>query len=155
MATPRWVVFFDGTCGLCNRVVDFLLERDTQGILLFSPLQGATASAWLSEHDRSSLETVIAVRLDQDKEKLSPVGEPRRKSEAVFAILREFKRNKIEGAAESDTNWIDLIFGLVAMTPHRVRDFFYDIVANNRHRLFKKSETCRLPTAADRARFLP
>ncbi|MGD9856799.1 MAG: thiol-disulfide oxidoreductase DCC family protein, partial [Planctomycetaceae bacterium] len=36
------IVFFDGVCGLCSRVVDFVMARDPQGVFRFAPLQGQT-----------------------------------------------------------------------------------------------------------------
>ena len=38
--------------------------------------------------------------------------------------------------------------------PRTIRDFFYDIVARNRYRIFGKSAACRVPTPAERALFL-
>ncbi len=37
------IVFYDGECGVCNRFVFFLLERDHKDQLNFAPLQGPTA----------------------------------------------------------------------------------------------------------------
>lgn len=44
------VLFFDGECGLCHRVVRLLLRLDRRGILRFAPLQGPTAQAYLRAH---------------------------------------------------------------------------------------------------------
>ena len=44
------VLFYDGECGLCNRVVrlvDALLDR--KAVLHYGPLQGPTAQAYLKE----------------------------------------------------------------------------------------------------------
>ena len=43
------VIFFDGVCGLCNGFVDFVLPRDKEERLLFSPLQSESASDYLPE----------------------------------------------------------------------------------------------------------
>jgi predicted DCC family thiol-disulfide oxidoreductase YuxK len=43
-------VFYDGTCGLCHRAVQFLLARDTAGERFrYAPLQGETAQANLGD----------------------------------------------------------------------------------------------------------
>jgi predicted DCC family thiol-disulfide oxidoreductase YuxK len=47
---PGPVLFFDGECGLCYRVVLWLMWRDGRGVLRFAPLQGVTAQAYLRVH---------------------------------------------------------------------------------------------------------
>jgi predicted DCC family thiol-disulfide oxidoreductase YuxK len=47
---PGPVLFFDGECGLCYRVVLWLMRRDGRGVLRFAPLQGVTAQAYLRAH---------------------------------------------------------------------------------------------------------
>jgi predicted DCC family thiol-disulfide oxidoreductase YuxK len=44
------VLFFDGECGLCNRIVRLLLRLDRRAVLRFAPLQGSTAQAYLRAH---------------------------------------------------------------------------------------------------------
>lgn len=50
IAGPGPVLFFDGDCGLCQRVVRVLLRIDREGRLHFAPLQGVTAQAFLRQH---------------------------------------------------------------------------------------------------------
>ena len=35
-------MLYDGVCGLCSRLVRFLLEHDRRAVFTFAPLQGAT-----------------------------------------------------------------------------------------------------------------
>jgi predicted DCC family thiol-disulfide oxidoreductase YuxK len=42
----RTLVLYDGTCGLCDRTVRWLLDRDRRGRLWFAPLQGRTAEPY-------------------------------------------------------------------------------------------------------------
>src|SRR5688572_29502481 len=44
------VLFFDGECGLCNRVVRLLLRLDRRGALRFAPLQGMAGQEYLRRH---------------------------------------------------------------------------------------------------------
>src|SRR5215207_5110385 len=57
------LVFYDGVCGLCNRLVRFLLPRDTAGRLRFAPLQGEHAHRELLSigHDPADLDTVVVI----------------------------------------------------------------------------------------------
>lgn len=41
--TPRFVLCFDGACGLCSRAVAWLLAHDRHERIWFAPLQGAFA----------------------------------------------------------------------------------------------------------------
>ncbi len=44
VAGPRFVLCFDGACGLCSRAVAWLLAHDRRERLWFAPLQGAFAA---------------------------------------------------------------------------------------------------------------
>src|SRR5688572_12325015 len=57
------VLFFDGECGLCNRVVRLMLRLDRHGRLRFAPLQGAVAQEYLRRHGLPThdFETLIYV----------------------------------------------------------------------------------------------
>jgi predicted DCC family thiol-disulfide oxidoreductase YuxK len=127
------IVFFDGVCGLCNRFVDFVLSRDRDGKFRFAPLQGETARASLDEFEIRNLNTVVVV----DR------GGKHRKSDAVIVVLRGL------GGV-----W-RVLAAILRFVPRPVRDFGYGTVARWRYVLFGKKETCRMPTPAERLRFLP
>lgn len=129
----RPILFFDGVCGLCNRVVDFCLRNDRRGRILFAPLQGETAAAKLPADDTASISTVVF--LDG--------GRVSRRSTAVVRLLRHM------GGI-----WVPLSW-LLWLIPWPLRDPGYRLVARLRYRLFGRHDTCRLPTPADRARVLP
>ncbi len=129
----RPVVFFDGVCGLCNRFVDFVLRRDPKGLFLFSPLQGETAARRLDTADIADLKTVVV--FDGDR--------AYRKSAAVIRVL-----GRLGGFWRAAA-------GLMWIVPRPIRDLGYSWIANNRYAIFGKKETCRLPTAEERSRFLP
>jgi predicted DCC family thiol-disulfide oxidoreductase YuxK len=43
---------------------------------------------------------------------------------------------------------------LAWLVPRFIRDFLYDIIAQNRHKWFGKQESCLLPDPAFKARFI-
>src|ERR1700681_2926076 len=49
MMSSQWshLVFYDGNCGLCDRIVQFLLKEDKHKRFVFASLQGETASQYL------------------------------------------------------------------------------------------------------------
>jgi predicted DCC family thiol-disulfide oxidoreductase YuxK len=130
---PGPIVFFDGVCGLCNRSVDWLMSRDHRGVLRFAPLQGETATRLLGHQD-------------DDPERWSMVLVDRTgrywRSDAAIRTVRHL------GGA-----WA--FVGLLLIVPRGLHDAAYAWIARNRYRLFGRHETCRLPTPAERARFLP
>lgn len=46
------------------------------------------------------------------------------------------------------------VFGAARLLPRGIRDWAYRLIARNRYRLFGRTESCRIPTPALRARFL-
>jgi predicted DCC family thiol-disulfide oxidoreductase YuxK len=127
------VVFFDGVCGLCNRFVNFVIRRDSLCEFRFSPLQGETARERLAAADVRDLKTVVLVD-----------GEgTHRKSTAVLRVL-----GRLGGFWRA-------VAAVLRLVPRPLRDVGYSWIAGTRYAIFGKKETCRLPTPAERGRFLP
>ena len=130
------MLFFDGVCGLCNSLVDFALKRDHKQRLLFSPLQSAYATQELGEKLTQNLSTVVLLEIDsQGRRRLSL------RSQAVLRLL-------------SHLGGIYRLAVLGWLIPRPIRDWMYGIAANRRYRWFGKKDSCRIPTPAERARFL-
>lgn len=134
METGAPILFFDGVCGLCDRLVQFVLRRDKRARFRFAALQGDAAAQTLGHFgkDPHDLDTVYV---------LAPDGKLLSKSRAIFYVLREL-----------GLPWS--LVAIFAVLPTVITDWFYDRVANNRYRLWGKRDACRLPTADERARFL-
>jgi predicted DCC family thiol-disulfide oxidoreductase YuxK len=126
------IVYFDGVCGLCNYFIDFLVRQDKHNKLLFAPLQGETAAKKLGINPAQEFNTIIF-----DKN-----GKLFYKSGAGLRIL--YAAGGI---------WKLLIVLLIF--PPFLRNFVYDIIANNRYKWFGKKESCRMPTKEERVKFLP
>jgi predicted DCC family thiol-disulfide oxidoreductase YuxK len=127
------VIFFDGICGLCNHWVDFVVARDRQRQFRFAPLQGETARDWLHLTPDEALSSVI----------LCDGTGIHRKSDAVWRIFA-----RLGGV------WL-IAGGLLRIIPRPLRTWGYDFVARHRYRWFGQKQTCRLPSAEERERFLP
>jgi predicted DCC family thiol-disulfide oxidoreductase YuxK len=137
MAHP--ILLYDGVCGLCNRLVQFILRRDREGMFRFAWLQGATAGRILERHGISSgeLDTVyLVVNYELPEERLLA------RSDAVMFVLKEL-----------GGRWrvAELFLRLV---PEFLRNAGYNFVARRRYRIFGRSERCRVPRDQDRSRFL-
>jgi predicted DCC family thiol-disulfide oxidoreductase YuxK len=132
-AEGRPIVFFDGECTICNASVDFILKRDRRQQFFFAPLQGETARALLPPLAANSDEWSM-VLVDE-----------RGAFDRSDAALRVASRLGIPWSLAS----------LALHLPRWLRDGAYRLIARNRYRLFGHHDTCRIPTEAERARFLP
>jgi predicted DCC family thiol-disulfide oxidoreductase YuxK len=127
------ILFFDGVCGLCNKAVDFVLTRDQSGQIKFAPLQGDTARQLLSPADLQNLDSMV----------FWVEGRTYRKSSAAVRILWRL-----------GMFW-QIMGTLLWLIPLPLRQLGYTLVAKYRYRFFGKKESCRMPTPAERSRFLP
>lgn len=125
------ILFFDGVCNLCNNTVDFIIQRDTNQIIKYASLQGKTANELLGSSYTQELHTVVFY---QDQKIYI-------RSEAVIRALI------LLGPKYA-------LSSILLVIPSFIRDFFYNLVAKNRYRIWGKRDTCRLPTASEKKLFL-
>jgi predicted DCC family thiol-disulfide oxidoreductase YuxK len=132
------IVFYDGVCGLCNRLVQFLLKRDQNDQLRFASLQSEFAAKVLSRHGANAkdLDTLYVV---QDYEE--PTERLLMRSDAI-----------LYAAGALGSFWKVATLGKII--PRPLRDLVYKLVARNRYRVFGKYETCMLPEPRHRNKFL-
>jgi predicted DCC family thiol-disulfide oxidoreductase YuxK len=124
------ILFFDGVCGLCNGLVDWLLPKDTRARLKYATLQGSTAKAILPA-ELLNLETVVVWHH----------GRILTKSDAVFACV-------------SELGGFWKMVGVFRLIPKSLRDGLYSLVARRRYKWFGQRHTCRMPLPGERLRFL-
>jgi predicted DCC family thiol-disulfide oxidoreductase YuxK len=132
------IILYDGVCGLCNRLVQFVLKRDKRDRFRFASLQSDFAKKLLMRHglDPHDLDTVYVVKnYGQTDEKLLA------RSDAILFLLREL-------------GGIWRLAFLGNILPRVVSDGMYELVARNRYRVFGKYESCVLPESKHRAKFL-
>lgn len=120
------VVFYDGQCGLCHRVVRFVLAEDRVGhAFRFAPLDSQAFRTALSAAEREQLPDSLVVRLAS--------GQILLKSAAVLHIL-----HRLGGL------W-RVVGVVISVVPTSVRDYVYDGIARVRHSLFRPpAEACPL-----------
>ena len=135
----EFVVLYDGVCALCNQAIKFLLKIDRRKILKYTPLEGETAKSLLPNFSEiaDAGKSVIFVRRIK-----SGNLEFYYRSDAILRILAEI------GGFWKALIWLKFI-------PRIIRDFVYNLIANNRYRWFGKYDACPLPSPEWRDRFLP
>jgi len=131
------IVLYDGVCGLCNHLVQFLLRHDYRDRFRFASLQSELSQTLLARHgfDPKDLDTVYVVRNNgQANEALLS------RSDAILFMLKEL-------------GGIWNLSRIGKILPPALRNVFYDLVARNRYRVFGKYESCMLPSPEQRAKF--
>ncbi|MGE7602386.1 thiol-disulfide oxidoreductase DCC family protein [Peribacillus sp. NPDC097675] len=127
------IILFDGECNFCDSSVQFIIKLDPKGLFQFASLQSPTGQV---------LQKKYGVPEDIDSIILIEKGKAYYKSAAALRICRHLK-----GA------W-KLLSGFT-IVPRPIRNAAYDIIARNRYKWFgKKEESCMLPSASIRKRFL-
>ena len=127
------VIVFDGICNWCNTWVNFTLARDPHRKFKFGTLQSQPA--------QQILKALHLIADDFETFLLLERGRVYTKSTAALRIVRQ-----LSGL------WPLLYVGIAI--PRPLRDAVYDYVAQRRYRWMGKSETCRIPTSAERERFV-
>ena len=140
MPTPESnpIVLYDGVCGLCNRLNQFLLQRDHHDRFRFASLQSDLAASLLKRHgaDSRDLDTVyVVLDYNQPGERLLS------RSDAILYVVTQL-----------DGIWKWARAG--RLLPKVLRDGIYELVARNRYRVFGKYDSCMLPDPKHRHKFL-
>ena len=128
MKNEKKVIVFDGICGLCNMSVNLLIKLDTDKIFQYTSLQGEFVKT-------------LNIEADIDSIIFYDGGMIYYKSTAILKILRSL------GGVWVVTN----IFYLI---PVSIRDFFYDVIAKYRYKIFGKMQSCRMPNSGEEKLFL-
>jgi len=137
--TSNPIILYDGVCGFCNRLVQFVLKHDQNDRFRFASLQSKFAAEVLLRHNASpdDLDTMYVV-LDYDL----PDERIASRSDAAVVALRQLG----EGWAALGT--------ALRFVPLSVRNWGYNLVARNRYRIFGKYDSCPIPSDKDRHKFL-
>lgn len=140
-AEPVPLLFFDGDCGLCNRIVRVLLRLDRRGRLRFAPLQGRAGQGYLTAHELPifDFETLIFVPDWNRRDEPDYLT----RTDGVVAALRV-----VGGFLPR------LLAGFLALFPPAARDAGYRFVARSRYRVFGPWRPRPLPRPEWKARFL-
>ncbi len=136
---PKHLILYDGVCGLCNRLIQFVLKRDKRNLFRFAPLQGSLARQLLlrEQRDPTDLDTVYLIVNHETADRRLYA-----KAAGILFILG------VLGGIWSIAATIAHLF------PRAFLDWAYDRVARNRYRIFGKYDACPLPTPQTRAKFL-
>lgn len=132
------LVLYDGVCGLCSSLLQFLLTHDRRGVLAFASLQSRTGRTVVEHHggdpaDLTSFYVVENYRTDHS---------------------RTLARSKAALFVAGQLGWPWKAAVIARVLPGAVLDRAYDIIARNRYRVFGRFEQCPAPRPEFRSRFI-
>ena len=127
------IIVFDAHCLLCSAWVQFLLKHDRRRVFRFASMQSEAGAALLAQAGLTvtRLETLLLVDGERSYQHTA----------AIFRVLGQL-------GFPWKLAWV------IWPLPAFMRDTVYRWCARNRYRLFGRSETCFLPAAEERRRFI-
>jgi len=128
--TNNSILFYDGECGFCNRSVQFVLKHEKIPSIQFSKLQSDFARSTLDKFEVTvSMETLYYLKK----------GVLYERSSAALHICKTMVFP------------YKLAYYLIVI-PKSIRDFFYNTIAKNRHKINKGF--CVIPKEHEKDRFI-
>lgn len=129
----KGIVLFDGMCNFCNSSVNFIIRKDDADYFRFLPLQSERGKTLVSKFnlDPENLHTII----------LLEGGRIYTRSTAALRIARKLKGG-----------W--KLFYAFVVIPAFLRDIMYNLIAKYRYKWWGKRESCMVPSADVKKKFL-
>jgi predicted DCC family thiol-disulfide oxidoreductase YuxK len=132
------LVVYDGICGLCDRLIRFVVSRDRRRTFRFASLQGIVGRQVIAaaggEPDDMTTFYVVA-------DYQTPRARLLARSRAALFVVKAL-------------GWPWSCLTVLRMMPEAILDRVYDVVARHRYRWFGRHDACLLPPADVRDRFL-
>ncbi len=121
----KHIVIFDGVCNFCNASVNFIIRHDKKALFSFTPLQSKIGQELITKYNIDSSKTDSLILIKNGKAFL--------KTDAALELAKA-----LAGF------WF--LFYAFKIMPRVIRDYFYDLFAAKRYKLFGKKDVCMIPT---------
>jgi len=127
------IILFDGVCNFCNTSVNKIIKHDKKNKFKFTALQSEAGKKLLQQHsiDATKIDSIILIE-----------------NNIVF-----IKSTAILKISKHLNGLYPLAFGFIII-PTFIRDAVYDFIARNRYKWWGKKDSCMIPTAEVREKFL-
>ena len=126
------IYLFDGHCVLCSRAVNYILRHEREPNIHFVAITSHKGREIARAHDIDPDNPSTFLFIED--------GIAYAASDAIFAFMKH-----LHGPPK--------YLGWLRVIPRPLRDFIYQRIANNRYRIFGKTEACLVPSAQTRERF--
>lgn len=126
------IVLFDGDCNYCSSAVHFIIRHDKKDTFRFANLHSGAGKKLMKKFEtEDTLDSIILI----EKEKAY------NRSTAVLRISKQL-------------NGLYPIFYILLLVPSCIRNFLYDIFAENRMKWFGKKNSCVNPSKEMKGKFI-
>jgi predicted DCC family thiol-disulfide oxidoreductase YuxK len=129
----KTILLFDGYCNFCSNTVQFILKHEKNNALFFASLQSETGVELLNRYHIDPAKTDSLVLIENDRAYV--------KSSAALRVSKHLKG-------------LYPALSAFMIVPPFIRNWVYDFIARNRYKWFGKSDSCMLPDASVKQRFL-
>ena len=129
------IILFDGVCNLCNTSVHYIIKHDKKDIFRFVPLQSEIGKKIINSIGLNN-KIIDSIVLYEPLNTIYFI-----KASAGIRIL-------------INLGGVYTLGKIALIIPRFISNFIYDFIAINRYRWYGKKESCLLPTAANKAKFL-
>jgi len=127
------VLLFDGYCNFCSNTVQFILKHERHQDLNFASLQSDTGVVLLKKYHIDPAKTDSLVLIENSRAYI--------KSSAALRVSKHLK------------GLYPALYAFM-LIPAFLRNVVYDFIARNRYKWFGKSDSCMLPDASVKKRFI-
>lgn len=143
---PERLLLFDGVCNLCDRSVQFIIRHDPKRKFRFASLQSDYAQNVLSPDRITPSERQSTLLPQAETAQFRTIvfilhGKAYTRSTAIIKVMREL-----------GFPW-SLLTAFYAV-PRSLRDKLYNFIASRRYRWYGKKDSCLVPSAELRDRFM-
>ena len=128
------IILFDGVCNLCNDAVLKVIKYDTKNTFFFTALQSDKGKE-ITKQLGINIANIDSIILYE------PGVSYEIKSTAALKIMNDF-------------GGIWSLSKVFLFLPEGFRNYVYDYIAKNRYKWFGQKESCMIPTAELKAKFL-
>lgn len=132
------LVLYDGVCGLCSRLVQFILAHDPGAVFSFASLQSALGHS-LVARSGGNPDELTSLYVFADYQSAHP---------------RMLMRSDAALFVAGHLHWPWRLLRVFGILPRTLLDWAYDIVARTRYRVFGRLDSCPLPKPEFKSRFL-
>ena len=116
------IILFDGLCKLCNKSIKFIINRDNKSYFKFIAIESSDGQKLIAQFKLDIPNNDSLIFIDDNT--------VRYRTEAILFILFRL-------------HYCYYLLGALLIIPSFIRDFFYNLVAKNRYRVFGKETSCK------------
>jgi predicted DCC family thiol-disulfide oxidoreductase YuxK len=128
------IILFDGVCNLCDSAVQFIIKNDRKDIFRF-----------------------VALQSDLGQEIQNKIGVNSKDIDSIILYIPQIAYyNKSLAAIKiaSDLSGFYSFMVIFEIFPQKFSDYIYDYIAKNRYKWYGKKQSCMMPTAELKSKFL-